>query len=145
MARPFRLVAPELYEIDVYQQCAVALDKLLMPPAIWCCYPAGALQLLPQQTARLMRLGLKPGWPDLLIGHKGMFGVEVKRIGGRLSKTRMVRTKRGSPRVVEGQEDVFPRLLASGAFAAIAVVSSVDEMLAQLRQWEIPIRSALCG
>jgi hypothetical protein len=31
-----------------------------------------------------------------------------------------VRTRRGKLRILEGQEDVFPRLLASGAFAAIA-------------------------
>lgn len=36
---------------------------------------------------------------------------------------------------------MFPRLIASGGFTAIAIVHSVDEMLTQLRTWEIPLRS----
>jgi hypothetical protein len=47
MSRPFRLEAPEPYELDIHEACASALDKLLLPPAIWACYPAGAVQLQP--------------------------------------------------------------------------------------------------
>ena len=94
---------------------------------------AGALALRPDQTARLARLGLKRGWPDLLIAYDKIFGIEIKRIGGQLSKTRTVRTKRGL-RILDGK-DMFPRLLATRAFATIATVHSVDEMLAQLRRW----------
>ena len=36
---PFRLVAPEPFEIDIHEAWASALDKLLLPPAVWACYP----------------------------------------------------------------------------------------------------------
>jgi hypothetical protein len=143
MPQPFRLTAPEPYELDIHEACAAALDKLLLPPAIWACYPAGANQLQPYQTARLSRLGLKRGWPDLMVGYRSMYGIELKRHGGQLSKTRTIRTRRGGLRILDGQEDVFPKLIASGAFSAIATVHSVDEMLAQLRRWEIPVRTFL--
>jgi aryl-alcohol dehydrogenase-like predicted oxidoreductase len=40
----------------------------------------------------------------------------------------------------EGQEDVFPKLIASGEFADIATVHSAEELLTQLQAWAIPIR-----
>jgi hypothetical protein len=139
LARKFRLTAPVVPESDIHQACADALDKLLLPPAVWACYPAGATQLTAQQVARYSRLGLKRGWPDLIIIFDGrIFGLEVKRKGGRLSKTRVSRTRRGSPRILDGQEDVFKRLAAAGM--TIAVAHSVDEMLNLLRDWGMPVR-----
>jgi hypothetical protein len=136
----FKLTAPEPLEVDIHQACAEALDKLLLPPAVWACYPAGATQLTAQQVARYSRLGLKRGWPDLIIIFDGrIFGLELKRKGGRLSKTRVSRTRRGSPRILDGQKDVFKRLAAAGM--TIAVAHSVDEMLAQLARWDIPLRA----
>lgn len=138
--RPFRLSAPEPLEFDIHQACGEALDKLLLSPAQWACYPAGGVQLSPQQTARLARLGLKRGWPDLIIVFEGLvFGIELKRRGGRLSKTRVGRTRRGAPRIYEGQEDTFPRLRAAGM--TIGIAHSVDELLAQIRVWGIPLRA----
>jgi hypothetical protein len=55
---------------------------------------------------------LKRGWPDLLVGYYSMYGIEVKRHGGQLSKTRTVRSRRGGLRILDGQEDVFPKLTA---------------------------------
>jgi hypothetical protein len=52
-----------------------------------------------------------------------------------------VRTKRGALRVIEGQREVFPRLLEAG-FAGLAVCRSVDEVIDQLRAWGIPLRAA---
>jgi hypothetical protein len=151
-ARPrFRLTAPEPLEVDIHEACAQALDRLLLPPAVWACYPAGAVELSAQQMARYSRLGLKRGWPDLMIGAPdgvhggGMYGIELKRRGGTLSKTRVGRTRSGAPRVYEGQADVFPRLIASGAFRDIAVAHSVDEMLAQLAAWQIPLRARIAA
>ena len=109
----FRLTAPEPLEIDIHAGCADALDKLLMPPAFWFTYPAG-VQLSAQQAARYSRLGLKRGLPDIFVLHDGAWGIELKRRGGTLSKTRIVRTRRGSPRILAGQEEVFPLLLAAG-------------------------------
>jgi hypothetical protein len=139
-ARPrFRLTAPEPLEVDIHQACAQALDRLLLPPAMWFTYPAGATQLSPEQMARYSRVGLKRGLPDIWILYGGIYCIELKRRGGRLSKTRVGRTRRGSPQVYEGQEDTFPRLLEAGV-EDIAIVHSVDEMLAQLARWDIPLR-----
>jgi len=135
----FRLSAPDPPERDIHEACAQALDRLLLPPAFWFTYPAGAVQLSPAETARLVRVGLKRGLPDIWILSDGVYCIELKREGGELSKTRTVRTKRGSPRVLVGQEEVFPLLIAAGV-RAIAVCYSVDQMLEQCRRWPIPMR-----
>jgi hypothetical protein len=137
----FKLTAPEPYELDIHKACGQALDKLLLPPALWCCYPAGAAQLSPQQFARFAEVGLKRGFPDLFIFYHGTWGLEVKRRGGQLSKTRIGRTRRGAPRILVGQEEMFPLLIASGGFAAIGIIHSVDEMLEQVGVWGIPLRA----
>jgi hypothetical protein len=138
--RPFRLTAPEPYEQDIHEAAAKALDALLLPPAIWFAMPVGHVKLSAAETARLSRIGLKRGLPDLWILYHGVFCFELKKRGGRLSKTRVARTRRGAPRVLVGQEEVFPQLIASGGVASIAVAHSVDEMLAQIRRWGLPLR-----
>jgi hypothetical protein len=137
--RPFRLTVAEPLEIDLHEACASALNALLLPPAFWFSMPVGHVKLSRAQTAHLSRIGQKRGLPDIFLIHAGLvFTCELKRKGGRLSKTRVARTRRGSPRVLEGQEDVFPKLRAAGA--AVAVAHSVDEMLAQIRRWGLPLR-----
>ncbi len=136
--RPFRLRAPVVAEDDLHVSVAEALDRLLLPPAQWTTFPAGSVPLPPQFAAKLSRLGLKRGWPDVLIVHRDVMGIELKRDGGRLSKTRIVRTRRGAPRILDGQADTFPRLVAAGM--RIAVCHSVDEVLTALRGWNVPIR-----
>jgi hypothetical protein len=133
---PFKLTAPMPLERDIHQQCADALDKLLAPPAFWFTYPAGASILSPQQQARHSRIGLKRGLPDIWVLYNGVWLIELKRPGGRLSKTRIVRTKRGAPRILAGQAGVFPLLNASGAVRGIAICHSVGEMLDQLSAWQ---------
>lgn len=140
-ARAFRLTAPELAEQDIHETCAKVLDQLLVPPALWFCYPAGATQLAAAQHARYSRMGLKRGLPDLWFLYRGVYCIELKRRDGRLSKTLIARTRRGSPRILVGQEEVFPMLLATGAINAIAIARSVDEMLGHLERWGIPLRS----
>jgi len=140
MAPRFRLTAPEPAERDIHEAVARALDLLLLPPAFWACYPAGASVLTPQQQARHSRAGLKRGMPDIWVLHGRLWLIELKRRGGRLSKTRIVRTKRGGTRVLAGQEDVFPLLVATGAVGGIAVCTSVMEVLEQLVQWGVPVR-----
>lgn len=139
-AAAFRLTAPEPLERDIHETCADALDRLLMvPPAFWFTYPAGAVQLSPQQAARYSRLGLKRGLPDIWVLHGGTWCIELKRPGGALSKTRIVRTRRGSPRFLAGQEDVFPQLLGAGV-RGIGICHSVDEMLSTLHRWGVPLQ-----
>jgi hypothetical protein len=140
LATAFRLVPEIVAEQDIHESCASALDRLLLPPAFWFSAAIGATKLSPQQAAALSRAGIKRGLPDLLVLHDGRLrGLELKRVGGRLSKTRIVRTRRGSPRILEGQEDVFPKLEAAGM--DIAIAHSVDEMLDALDRWQIPLRS----
>lgn len=137
--RPFRLRAPVLPEDDLHAAVAKALDLLLLPPAEWTTFPAGNVPLPPQFAAKLARFGLKPGWPDILVIHQRFFGIELKRAGGVLSKTRTVRTRNGTMRVLIGQEDRFPRLLAAG-MAEIAVCRSVEAVLTALNRWGVPMR-----
>lgn len=138
-ATRFRLTAPEPLELDLHESLARALDALLLPPAQWACYPAGHVQLAPAEVARLARVGLKRGWPDVIILFEGLvFGLELKRRGGRLSKTFIRRNKRGRLRVYEGQTEVFPRLEAAGM--TIAIVTSVEAALFQIRRWGLPLR-----
>ena len=101
--------------------------------------PAGNVPLPPEYAAKLARFGLARGWPDILLAHGGIYGIELKRDGAKLSKTRMVRTRRGTLRELAGQADVFPKPLAAG-FRDIAVCHSTDEVLAALVRWNIPTR-----
>lgn len=135
---PLRLVAPVPAEADLQADVARALDLLLLPPAQWTTFPAGHVQLPKAAAAKLSRLGLKRGWPDVLVLHGALHGIELKRPGGRLSKTRTVRTKRGALRVLDGQEDTFPRLEAAGM--RIAVCETLEDVMAALDRWKIPMR-----
>jgi hypothetical protein len=141
-ARPFRLTPPELPEQELHENVAALCRHLVAPPAAWAFYPAGGVQLAPFQAAKLARMGLQRGWPDFLFLHDTrIFGIELKAAKGRLSKTRIVRTRSGAPRILDGQEDVFPRLEAAGM--TIAVAHSVEEVLAQLEAWAIPLRGRI--
>lgn len=137
-ASPYRLVSPVAAEDELHAAVARALDTLLLPPAMWTTFPAGNVPLPPQYAAKLSRVGLKRGWPDILVQYRVMHGIELKRPGGVLSKTRVGRTRRGAMRVLVGQEDVFPCLEAAGM--QIAVCRSVDAVLAQLAAWGVPLR-----
>jgi hypothetical protein len=114
------------------------LDALLAPPALWAPYPAGVTLLTGQQHAQYSRIGIKRGFPDLMIFYGCVYGIELKRRRGQLSKTKIVHTRRGSPRELIGQEDMFPKLIASGAFGAIEVARSVEDLCALLDRWNIP-------
>lgn len=137
--RPFRLRMPEPLEKDIHEACADALEALLVRPAEWCCYPAGHIKLTPADISKLVKAGLKRGYPDFMVFFDGVYGLEVKRRGEGLSKSHIAKSARGSPVYRIGQEEMFPRLIASG-WKAIEVIHSVDEMVAQLKTWGIPMR-----
>ena len=143
MARPaaYRLTSPIVPEDDLHESVAKALDLLLMPPAQWTCFPAGHIPLPERWAAKLSRMGLKPNWPDILVLYERIYGIELKRVGARLSKTRTVRTRRGTLRIVEGQREVFPRLEAAGM--VIATCSSLPAVMAQLAAWGVPLRNGV--
>jgi hypothetical protein len=134
----FKLRAPVIPEQDLHESVADALDKLLMPPAMWTTFPAGSVPLPPRYAAKLSRLGLKPGWPDIFVLHQRLYGVELKRHGGQLSRTRIVRTRRGGLRERAGQRETFPLLEAAGL--TIGVCDSLPAVLAFLAACGVPLR-----
>jgi hypothetical protein len=147
IARPFRLTPPEPSEAELQANVVELLDKLLLPPSFAFSAAIGACQLTPQQAAALVRAGVKRGLPDLfIIGPGGrLFGLELKRQRhAYLSKTRVVRTKRGSPRVLIGQVERFAELEATG-MEPIAICRSVAEVLSALQQWGIPLRGRVAA
>jgi len=135
----YRLTEDIRPEDELHASVADALDKLLLPPARWTTFPAGSVPLPPRYAAKLARLGLKRGWPDVQVVHAGrIYGIELKRRGGRLSRTRIVRTRRGGLRELVGQEDEFPRLQAAGM--VIGVCHSSGEVLTFLAACGVPLR-----
>lgn len=135
----FRLKAPRIAERDLHQNVVDGLAKLVAAPAEFTTFPAGHIKLSPRDGAKLNRLGLKRGWPDILIINASqVYGIELKAAGGRLSKTRIAHTKSGRPRIVEGQQEVFQRLGAAGM--KIRTCSSLAEVLQTLREWQVPLR-----
>jgi hypothetical protein len=143
-ARPFKLTSPVVPERQLHNSVADLCQKLIAPPAEWAFYPAGAIELMPAQVATLTRMGLRRGWPDFLILYDWLYGIELKRAGGKLSRSRTVRTRRGSPRILDGQEDVFPRLIAAG-MKDIAICHSTTEVEAALVRWRIPLRGRIAA
>jgi hypothetical protein len=135
----FKLTRPEPLEDDLHASVARALDLLLLEPAMWTTIPIGHVKLTGAQAAKLARVGVKRGWMDILVLHPGRpIGLELKRPGSRLSRSRIVPTRKGGRRMVEGQTDVFPRLEASGL--RIFVCSSVEDVLAALKSEGVPMR-----
>jgi len=139
----FRLTAFVVPEDDLHLAVADALDRLLMPPAEWTTFPAGHVPLPALWAVKLARLGMKRNWPDILVLHNGILGIELKRPGERLSIARWVRTRRGSPRYVEGQREVFPRLERAGM--RIAICTSVVEALNAVSAAGIPLRGRIAA
>lgn len=136
---PFRLSHPDPVEDDLHEAVAKALTLLVLPPAMWTCFPAGNVPLPPAAAAKLARFGLKRGWPDLLVVHAAnIYGIELKRRDGTLSRSYLARTRSGSVRWREGQRDVFPKLETAGM--KLAVCRSVPDVLAALGGWQIPMR-----
>jgi hypothetical protein len=130
--------AMDVAESALQQQVVDYLRVMVLPPAEWTAFPAGHVALDPAAAAKLFRQGLKRGWPDLLIPFNGLHGIELKRPGTGLSKSRYVRTRGGALRYVEGQEEVLPRLMAAGA--KVCVADSLDGVIMALRGWGIPLR-----
>ena len=139
-ARPFRLVAQEPPEDAMQAAVFDAFDVLLLPPAFAWAMPIGHIKLTPAQAARLKRIGTKPGLPDIMVAYGGsVFGIELKKPGERLSRTRRYRTKRGTLMEVPGQVETFPKLTAAGM--RLAVCRNVDEVLDALAGWRVPLRA----
>jgi len=140
----FKLTPPVVPEQELHETVASAFHLLIAPPAQWAMYPAGAIQLTQAQATKLVRMGLKRSWPDFLVLHDWLYGIELKRRGAKLSKSYWGRTKRGSPIYRIGQEDNFPALIAAG-MRDIAVCYSVQEAVDALKRWRILLRGRVAA
>jgi len=135
----FRLTVPMPSESDVHEAVAKTLDGLLPQDRVaWMTYPAGLIELTPRQAARLVRCGLKTGMPDIWIFYRGVWLIELKRPGGRLSRTRIVKTKHGALREIVGQVERIEQLCKTGAVRDVAVCYSVADVLDTINRWGIP-------
>ncbi len=136
---PFRLTEYLEPEVDLQADGAAAFARLIREPAEWTAFPAGHLKLTGQQAARLTRIGLKRSWPDHLVLHAGkIIGIEWKKRGEPLSRSRWVRTKAGKSRWVEGQREVFPRLAGQGMRGPY-LCETVEEALTHLEAEGVPM------
>jgi hypothetical protein len=95
--------------------------------------PARTCQVETRERTKL-EIAAAPG--PLVIANGGrLYGIELKVRGGQLSRTKIVRTKRGAPRELVGQVERFAELEAAGV--EIAVCRTVHAVLDQLELWRI--------
>ena len=135
----YRLTEELRAEKDLQADGHAAFSRLIRPPAEFTAFPAGHLKLTGQQAARLTRIGLRRSWPDHLVLYAGkLIGIEWKKPGEALSRSRWVRTKSGKSRWVEGQREVFPRLAGQGMRGPY-VCETVEQALEALEAEGVPM------
>jgi len=112
-------------ELQLQRAIAQLLDAALCEPAVWTTFPAGGGGRV--RGAILNGAGLKAGWPDIQIVYRcRYYGLELKSARGELSPA---------------QRAMFDRLARAGGM--VAVVRSLDEAIAKLQEWRIPLRLAV--
>lgn len=116
-------------EENLHVSVARFLDVALMPPATWTTFPSGGGGRV--RGARLKRMGLKAGWPDILIVAPGAQHFNVKLLGIEL------KTERG--RASKEQKDVRASFAMCGALHTFC--RSIDDVEQVLRANSIPIRA----
>ena len=135
----YRLTEELRAEKDLQADGHAAFSRLIRPPAEFTAFPAGHLKLTGQQAARLSSIGLKRSWPDHLVLYAGkLIGIEWKKPGEALSRSRWVRTRSGKSRWVEGQREVFPRLAGQGMRGPY-VCETVEQALEALEAEGVPM------
>lgn len=106
-------------------QCVV-VDYLTRacPTLLWTAFPAGEART-EKTGGKLKRMGLKPGWPDIIAVKPGggFLGLELKAEGGRLSPEQKA--------VLEALE---------GCGASYAVIRSLDDLKETLAEHGVPTR-----
>lgn len=112
-------------EDQLHKSIADLLDWVLTEDVVWSHFPAGGYELGPAARGRLWRLGLKQGFPDLVICYAPLktLWLEVK--------TRFGVTSRAQKRKHE-------QLRAIGH--PVVVVRSVEDVLAALETFGVPYR-----
>lgn len=113
---------------DQIQQSIVDLLKWVLPDEVaWTHVAHGGYQLTKAASARLYRLGLTKGWPDILLcyGGRKMLWMEVKAPRGALSRA---------------QKDRHAQLQALGH--VVVVVRSADDALHAMWNYQVPFKRA---
>jgi len=89
MASTRKKVSGSQSESEIQIQIVELLKTVLKGDVLWTFFPAGEAgggRGGRVRGARLKRMGLQPGWPDLQFIYKGRYyGMEVKTKTGRLS------------------------------------------------------------
>jgi hypothetical protein len=87
--RPFPTTLGREHERELHAAVARYLGVAVRPPTTWTTFPAGGGGL--ERGRMLARLGLRPGWPDILVLHPAeerrviVVGLELKTEIGRQS------------------------------------------------------------
>lgn len=124
---------------DAVQLAIIALLQAALPPgAVWWATPNGEHRH-PVTAARLKRLGVRPGIPDLFVLHAGrLVGIECKAAPKRLPAGKPSQAK---PRLSAEQETMFPALAQAGCPTIVA--QSVDDVLRHLPGLGLPLRASI--
>jgi hypothetical protein len=116
-------------ESEIQIQIVELLKTVLKGDVLWTFFPAGEAgggRGGKVRGARLKRMGLHPGWPDLQFLYKGRyFGMEVKTKTGRLSQS---------------QRRMHSLLEEQGV--SVAVVRSINDVLERCNEWKLLTRTA---
>ncbi len=124
---------PRALERELHAAVAKYLCLALKPPTTWTTFPAGGGGLA--RGKMLARLGLRPGWPDIIVLHPApasapafpysiVLGIELKAEDGRLSKV---------------QRSVREELWAAGAGHYLC--RSLEDVERALRSGRIPVHA----
>lgn len=122
----FRLTPPDPSEDQFQHSIANLLDAILLADQVaWSHFPAGGYFLTPAARARLYRLGLKQGFPDLVICYSvgRVLWLEVKTATGVVSPAQRAM-----------------HLLLRRLGHHVVVVRKIEHVIAALLEYGVPFR-----
>lgn len=124
----FKLTPPDPSEDQFQHAIANLLDSILPADQVaWSHFPAGGYFLSPAARARLYRLGLKRGFPDIVICYAParILWLEVKTLTGVISPAQRA-----------------THLLLRQLGHTVAVVRRIEQVIAVLMEYQVPFRRA---
>ena len=127
--RPRKPAVLKMSEDELHRAVAEFLDLALYPSTVWTTFPAGWGKFGVKTAVRLKASGLKPGMPDVWI---------IRRCDDDSSYVVCIELKKPGEKPSASQNLMFPRLRQVGV--VIHVCSSVDEVIAALREEQVPLR-----
>lgn len=113
-----RLAPKPPTEEAIHRAVVDLLARAAVPGIAWTHMPSGEARG-PGIGGKLKGMGVKPGWPDILLVRGGqLYGLELKRDTGRLS-----------PSQVKAHAEIV------GAGGHVSVVWGLDDAIRKLRAW----------